>query len=225
MKKTITVSVLYFLLIFSIANIQGAEKGLYPIDRNGWLVANLLRGKSIEIKIKGSPKLVSSPYGEAVYFNGVSDALFLEEMPLKSLREFTVEMIFCPDTLAPFEQRILHIGEINDDRMLLEIRAVNNSWYLDGFVASSANKKTLINEQLTHPLGQWSHVAFVVSENRLTTFVNGKQELSEPFSFVPIESGRCSIGVRQNEQSWFKGMIYKIKITPKQITPDDFMAY
>ncbi len=222
--NTTTLTVLFLLHFSFIANSQNLEKDIQPGEKTEWLVASLLREISKDIQIGGNPQLVNSPYGEAVHFNGVSDALFLEEMPLKSLEEFTIEMIFYPDTNSPFEQRIVHIGEVSEDRMLLEIRAVDSNWYLDGFVASNINNKPLIDEQLTHQLGQWYHVAFVVGPESLTTFVNGKQELSEPFSFVPIESGRSSIGVRQNENSWFKGIIYKIQITPKQLKPDDFMT-
>lgn len=226
-RKEITIKliVLFLLFFYFSAKGQSSKKNIQPDRKTEWLVARLLNEKSDGVQIRGNPQQVSSPYGDAVHFNGVSDAVFLQEMPLKSWKEFTVEMIFCPDSLSPFEQRILHIGEVSDDRMLIEIRAVNNGWYLDGFVASKENNKALINEQLTHPLGHWYHVALVVSPERMTTFVNGKVELSEPFSFLPLESGRTSIGVRQNERSWFKGSIYKIRITPKQLQPGEFMNY
>jgi hypothetical protein len=223
MKKITNRSVSLCVLLLMLLSGRRISEGTIPPGQMEWVLANLLEEKSKGIQIKGNPRVINSPYGKAVYFNGVTDALFLEEMPLKALKEFTVEMIFCPDTLAPFEQRPLHIGEITGDRMLIEIRAVDSTWYLDGFVASTVNKKALIDDCVTHPLGKWYHVALVVGPERLTTFVNRKQELSEPFSFAPIESGRSSIGVRQNEKSWFKGMIYKVRITPKLLKPDDFM--
>jgi hypothetical protein len=226
MKKiTTNLTVLFLLTVSFIACSKNSEKGTLENRKTEWLLASFLTEKSKGIQINGNPQLVDSPYGQAVHFNGISDALFLEEMPFKSMEEFTVEMVFYPEINAPFEQRILHIGEVDEDRMLLEIRAVKNNWYFDGFVASKENKRALIDEQLTHPLGQWYHVALVVDRESMTTFVNGKQELSEPFSFALIESGRSSIGVRQNIRSWFKGKIYKIRITPKSLKPDDFMAY
>ncbi|MES2573569.1 MAG: LamG-like jellyroll fold domain-containing protein [Bacteroidota bacterium] len=190
-----------------------------------WILSNLFREKSDSIEINGTPQLVTSPYGEAVYFDGIDDAIFLKEMPLKSLQEFTVEMIFKPETNAPFEQRVLHIGESREDRMLLEIRAVNTNWYFDGYACSGTNKKALIDEKLIHPLGQWYHVAFVVTPKSLTTYVNGKKELYEDFTFLPIETGQTSFGVRLNKVSWFKGAIYKIRITPKQTDSKDFMKF
>ncbi len=87
-----------------------------------WLLAHLLQSKSSNVEVSGNPKIVNSPYGEAVSFNGIDDALFLNELPLKSVQEFTVEMIFKPELKGVFEQRILHIGESTKDRMLLEIK-------------------------------------------------------------------------------------------------------
>lgn len=190
-----------------------------------WLLANLLREKSSTIEIHGKPQIVNSLYGEAVSFDGIDDALFLKEMPLQSLQEFTVEMIFKPEINGSFEQRILHIGEIKKDRMLLEIRAVNSNWYFDGYSVSGSYKKALADEKLIHPLRQWYHVAFVVTPKSLTTYVNGKRELQEEFSFLPIETGQTSIGVRLNKISWFKGAIYKIRISPKQLEPNGFMNF
>lgn len=213
MKSTTTL--LLFWLITTFGFSQSTQ----------WYPAKILKSKKYS-ELSGSPMLVDSPYGKAAWFNGQNDGLWLDELPLKGLTEFTVEMLFCPDSLdAPFEQRMLHIGEDRGDRMLLELRAVDGNWYFDGYAASGTNKKALIDEQLTHPLGQWYHVAFVVTPSRLTTFVNGKPELIEQFPFLPIQSGASSIGTRIDKRSWFKGAIYKIRITPKAIKPSEFMTF
>lgn len=214
------------LLLISFTLTSNGQKTVLKKDvKTDWLLANLREEKSNNIEISGNPQIVSSPYGKAVFFNGIDDAIFVNQNPLQSLQEFTVEMIFKPEANGTFEQRILHIGQSKSDRMLLEIRAVEHNWYFDGFAASGIHKKALIEEKLIHPLEQWYHVAFVVTPKSLTTFVNGKQELYEDFSFLPIETGKTSIGVRMNKVSWFKGSIYKIRITPKQITPKDFMSF
>ncbi|HEY6142068.1 MAG TPA: LamG-like jellyroll fold domain-containing protein [Flavobacterium sp.] len=219
---TTTRLIAVFFIAFSFTAI-GQNVAIKKNTNTEWVLANLLREKPAGIQINGNPQVVTSPYGEAVSFDGIDDAIFLNEMPLQSLQEFTVEMIFKPENNAPFEQRILHIGEIMGDRMLLEIRAVGTNWYFDGFAGSGTNKKALINEKLIHPLGEWYHVAFVVTPKSLTTYVNGKQELQEEFSFLPIQTGQTSFGVRQNKVSWFKGIVYKIRITPKQTKTEDFM--
>lgn len=215
LPKTLTLVVITLLIFSCNTNSQNTE----------WVIAELVKNQSNHIEISGHPKVVSSPYGDAIYFDGIDDAYFLKDMPLKSFEEFTVEMIFNPETNSPFEQRILHFGEVSNDRMLLEIRAVGNNWYFDGFAASGENKLALIDENLIHPLNQWYHVAFVVTANSLTTYVNGKQELHESYTFKPIETGQSSVGVRLNKRSWFKGSIYKIKVTPKQLNPNNFMSF
>lgn len=190
-----------------------------------WYPAKILKSKKYA-ELGGSPKIVDSPYGKAVWFNGQDAGIWLDNLPVKNLSEFTVEMIFRPDSVqAPFEQRMLHIGESRGDRLLLELRAVDGNWYFDGFAASGSNKKALIDTTQTHPLGQWYHVAFVVKPNSLTTFVNGQQQLSEDFTFLPIQKGASSIGARIDKRSWFKGTIYKIQISPKAIKPSEFMTF
>jgi hypothetical protein len=222
-RTTLILSLILCVTFFGCT--QNKKKGASQHVQIEFLPAELIQQVTKKVDVKNNPQLVDSPYGKAVHFDGIDDAIFLSEMPLKSLKEFTVEMIFSPDPSSPFEQRILHIGEVSEDRLLLEIRAVENNWYFDGFVNSRDNGLALIDENLIHPLGQWYHVAFVVGPQGLKTFVNGTLELSEPFSFSPLESGRTSIGVRLNERSWFKGSIYKIRITPKQLKFEEFLTY
>lgn len=215
----ISIVILSSLILFSGCLKSGKKEG------NNWVIADFLSQKSDSITISGSPQLVDSPFGKAVAFNGIDDGVFLNKMPLKKATSFTIEMIFKPSKNdAPFEQRILHIGEVFDDRMLLEIRAKDNAWYFDGFVASENRKITLANEKIIHSLGQWYHVALVVKENNIITYVNGKQELKESFLFTPINTGKTSLGVRLNKRSWFKGSIYKVKITKKALQPDSFIS-
>ena len=225
MKKNKILASLIFLFISFFSNAQNSQENMIQHKSTQWLLASMLNEKSNDIEIIGNPQIVKSPYGDSVLFNGIDTGLFLNRMPLNSLKEFTVEMIFNPAINSPFEQRILHFGEISGDRMLLEIRAKDTNWYFDGFVASGENKLALIDEKLIHPLGQWYHVAFVVTANSLTTYVNGKQELQEAYSFKPIKQGKTSIGVRLNQVSWFKGSIYKIRITPKELKSEEFMPF
>lgn len=220
MKINQLFAVSLFLLFFVVSKAQNRET---LKSKTTWLLADLLKNKTTEIV--GKPEIVTSPYGEAVAFDGLDDALFLKELPLKGLKSFTVEMIFKPEVNAPFEQRVVHIGENTGDRMLLEIRAVENNWYFDGFVASKGIKLALAKEDLLHPSGQWYHVAFVVMPTSLTTFVNGKEELHKDYIFNPIEKGQTSIGVRMNKVTWFKGAIYKIQISPEALKPNSFSMF
>ena len=47
--------------------------------------------------VLGQPKVIASPVGKAVEFDGVDDALFVDNHPLSGARTFTWEAIFRPD--------------------------------------------------------------------------------------------------------------------------------
>jgi hypothetical protein len=51
-------------------------------------------------------------------------------------------------------------------------------------------------------------------------FVNGTEEASGELSFAPLGSGRVSLGVRQNQVSWFKGCIRELRISPIALAPE-----
>src|SRR5262249_5643411 len=47
--------------------------------------------------VLGHPKVIDSPAGKAVEFDGVQDALFIDNHPLAGAKTFTFEAIFRPD--------------------------------------------------------------------------------------------------------------------------------
>jgi hypothetical protein len=177
--------------------------------------------KSEDVVLSGNPKIISDSI-MSVSFNGTDDAIFIDTMPLKGLTQFTIEAVFFPEKDGRFEQRFLHFGEINKDRVLLEIRANEDSWYFDSFICAGGNKLALIDSTLTHPLNKWYHVAFVVDNGNLTSYVNGKKELSGKIEMTPLTTGKMSIGVRLNKVCWFKGKISSVKITSKALNPEAF---
>lgn len=187
-----------------------------------WEMADLIARDSL-LRIAGHPLILEGSHGKAVAFNGSTDGLFLSEMPLAHLESFTIEAILAPASRGNFEQRFFHTGEIRGDRALLELRSTGAHWYLDAFLQSGNQKMTLIDPQRLHPSDQWYHVAFVVDRGELSTYVDGKRELAGQITFVPFQSGKTSIGVRLNEQSWFKGVIAQIRITPKALKASDFL--
>jgi len=132
------------------------------------------------------------------------------------------------DSGGTFEQRFFHCGEIQGGRVLMETRSTKTDWYFDAFLNSGTpegDKLTLIDSLKIHPLDKWYHVAFVIDRGKLQTYINGEKELEGKISMTPLVGGKTSIGVRQNEVSWFKGAIYKIRITPKALSPVGFMKF
>ncbi len=192
-------------------------------SRTEWILSDFLENAQKGITVTGNPETVKYRNKKAVAFNGTDDAIFLEEMPLAGLEQFTVEMIYNPYSGGNFEQRFLHCGEANGDRLLLELRSTPGGWYFDAFIKIGENGVTLIEPALLHPHDQWYHVAYVIDKGRLETWINGKKELEGYMALTPVNSGQTSIGVRQNKVSWFKGAIYKIRITPQALGPEKFM--
>src|SRR5262245_4978670 len=48
------------------------------------------------VTLVGSPRLIDTPEGKAVEFDGKGDAIFLESNSLAGLKEFSAEVIFRP---------------------------------------------------------------------------------------------------------------------------------
>jgi hypothetical protein len=224
MKHIILVVIVFWSAFISVSarEIPVEKINSKPTE---WKICHLLVRKADEIKLLGSPAIVPAKYGKAVEFNGKDAAIFIDKMPLAGLEVFTVEMIFNPYSGGNFEQRIFHCGEITNSRVLLELRSVPKGWYFDAFVKAGTERHTLIDSTLIHPHNQWYHAAFTVNHGQLTTYINGKKELEGKINMSAFYTGKTSIGVRQTENSWFRGMIYKIKITPNVLQPRQFMRY
>jgi len=188
-----------------------------------WILAGLTEKMQPGMKTGGHPEIVNCRYGKAVAFNGSTDVIFLEDNPLSGLSSFTIEVLFMPASGGSFEQRFLHIGETQGDRVLLELRATETHWYFDAFIAVGDEKCTLIDPNRLHPLDKWHHVAYVIDNGKLETWVNGKKELEGSVVLGPVKGTKTSFGARQNEVSWFKGSIYRVKVTAEALTPDKFI--
>lgn len=211
-------SVFMFLVLFISERTLSQTK-----NQTEWILSNLILSKTEGIRIAGNPQIIDCKYGKALLFNGSTDGIFMDQMPLDGLKKFTVEVIFRPESGGNFEQRFFHCGEVKGDRVLLELRANPTDWYFDAFITSGDQKKTLIEPKLVHPLDQWYHLAFVIANGKQETYINGIKELESQIEIAPLHGGKTSIGVRLNEQSWFKGAISKIRISPRALSPQKFL--
>lgn len=175
--------------------------------------------------IFGSPKVIDTPQGKAIEFDGEDDAIFLDTDPLTGLKEFTVEMIFQPYADGLKEQRFFHIQEDgNENRLLFETRLTDDKkWFLDTFIKSGDGNFTLFAEKSQHPLGPWYHAAVVMDGQTMRHYVNGAEELSMPIKYQPHTTGKTSIGVRINKVCWYKGAIRQIRFTSGVLSPKDFL--
>jgi putative heme-binding domain-containing protein len=176
----------------------------------------------------GEPKLVDTPLGKAVEFDGVDDALLVDDHPLARAREFTLEAIFRPDG-GQKEQRWLHLNENpatgadNENRMLLEIRVVGDQWFLDSYHQSGAANKALMNRKALHPVGAWYHVATVYDGRELRNYVDGVQQGAFALDLAPHGPGRTAVGARINKISYFKGAVRLARFTRRALAPAQFL--
>jgi hypothetical protein len=81
----------------------------------------------------------------------------------------------------------------------------------------------LTDTAFNHGVGLLQHLALVYENGIVTNFVNGIKELTGKVNFNPIADGQISIGVKQTQKSWFKGVIKTTKFTPGLLKPYEFI--
>jgi hypothetical protein len=188
-----------------------------------WTFDRLDRIGGHDTTVRGSPRVIETPIGKAIEFDGVDDALFVAVHPLAGARTFTWEAVFRPDG-GNTEQRWFHLQEDgSENRMLFEIRVAGDRWFLDSFNQSASGAATLMNKSSLHPLGAWYHVAAVYDGKVFRNYVNRVQDGSAEVDLAPQGPGRTSIGVRINLVYYFKGAIHSARFTRHALSPADFL--
>ena len=180
--------------------------------------------------VLGHPRVVDSPGGKAVQFNGVDDALFVDVHPLAGAETFTWEIVFRPDAGGAPEQRFFHLqerdpktGADTNNRMLSEIRVVEGRWCLDSFAVTGDQSRALLNRERLHPLGVWHCVAMVYDGHELRNYVDGVLEGSGELHISAQGPGHSSIGVRINKVNYFKGAVALARMTRAALPPAEFL--
>lgn len=189
-----------------------------------WELDSLDKINGSSTSLYGSPKLINTPEGKSIEFDGLDDGILVPINPMKNLTEFTIEVLFKPYSDGNFEQRFLHFQQNEDNRILMELRYVNGFWYLDTFIKSGASSRTLIDANQLHRTDQWYHIALVYKNGSMKHYVNGVEELNGTVTYAPVTTGQTSIGVRQTLVNYFKGVIKTVKISGAALAPTDFIS-
>jgi hypothetical protein len=191
-----------------------------------WELDNLEEIGGHKVIVEGEPKVIDTPYGKALEFDGVDDGIFFDVHPLAGMTEFTVEVIFQPYADGQPEQRFFHMQEQETtERVMFETRLVeDNLWFIDTFMQSNDQNYTMFAIGNKHELGPWYHAAIVVDGKTFKHYVNGKMELGKEVEFTPQKPGRTSLGVRINKVYWYKGAIRKARFTPRAMSSDEFLT-
>lgn len=181
-------------------------------------------------KVLGHPQVIDTPYGKAVQFNGVDDALFVDVHPLAGAKTWTWEVIFRPDEGGAAAQRFFHLSVLDpatgtdaNDRMLFELRIVNGEWCLDSFAMTQGHSKVLLNCQKLHPLGQWYRITAVYNGQTLRNYVGDELQGEGDVQLSPQGPGHSSIGVRINLKDYFKGAVLEARFTRRPLAVSEFL--
>jgi hypothetical protein len=187
-----------------------------------WILDNLSSIGGRAVTVVGAPRVVETPVGPAIEFDGKGDGLFLDLNPIAGLERFTVEALIEPAADGPAEQRFLHLAEQgSDNRVMLETRILPGAtWCLDTYLRHDPDSLTLIDRARTHRADAWYAVALVYDGAKMKHFVDSVLDAEGSVRFAPIGQGRTSIGVRQNKVSWFKGRMALVRVTPEALTPE-----
>jgi concanavalin A-like lectin/glucanase superfamily protein len=213
---------LALLCLNPAANQPEARKAMTEVV---WAIDNLKRIGEKTVTLLGAPKIIETPRGRALEFDGKQDGLLVAAQPLAGFDTFTAEVIFRPDADGPREQRFLHLQENDsENRVLIETRLREDGlWFLDTYIRSGRTDETLFAEKFTHPVGKWYQAALVFDGSEMRHYVNGVKELSSRIAFSSLRDGRTSIGVRINQVHWFKGAIRTIRFTSRPLQPGEFL--
>jgi hypothetical protein len=189
-----------------------------------WLFDNLTRIGGHAATVFGHPEVIATPRGKAIRFNGVDDAVFLDAHPLAGAETYTWELIFRPDPGGAPAQRFFHMQETgSDDRMMFELRVIGDQWCLDSFVNSGTNSRALLDNTKLHSLGEWYSIATVYDGHELRNYVDGVLQGSGELHATPQKPGQTSIGTRFNKRDYFKGAVREARMTPRALTPAEFL--
>ena len=223
-RRAVLAATLAFAPLAACASLPAAA----PADQIVWTFDRLSDIGGETTQVEGAPRIIASPFGPAVQFDGVDDALFIERHPLAGASTFTFEAVFRPDGGA-FEQRWFHLQSDEapggpGTRIMFEIRVVQGGWYLDAFVKGEGYNKPLIDETKLHPIGQWAHVAQTFDGTTYRSFVNGVVQSEAEIAFKPQGPGRSSVGTRINRVNHFNGAVREARFTPRALTPDQFTS-
>ncbi len=228
-----------FSLVISLNFFISVCYGAGPdrADFEVWELNSLKKIGGHPVQVFGHPEVVKTDIGKAVRFDGIDDRLLVENNPVGNAKEFTIEVIFKPDSAynVSKQPRFIQFQDPTDTlsgwdsakRIMMELRLTpKNEWYLDGFMLTDASERTLVNRNLTHPTRQWNHAALTYKDGTFKTYVNGIEETSGSVTYtkdIITPAAKVSIGGRMNRLYYYCGLIKELKITRKALMPPQFI--
>ena len=219
-------------LLLAVAALAFTLHAWQKADSETWTFARLDQIGGHPTTIFGHPRVIDTPRGKAVQFNGIDDALFLDVHPLAGAETFTWEVVFRPDSDGAPEQRFFHLqetdpktGKDTNTRLLFETRLIGSRWCLDSFALSSGASKALLDRTLLHSTGAWHHAAAVYDGREFRNYVDGDLEGAAIVHLTAQGAGHTSIGTRINKRDYFKGAVRVARMTRRALEPAEFLQW
>jgi hypothetical protein len=214
--------VLFFVLAIStIFSFAGNDAVVWNMD-------NLTSIGGYTVTTYGNPKVIYTPNGNAIEFDGINSRIQVAGYPLGTATNFTIEVIFNPyNSETSVMPRILHVEETAmsaNKRITVECRFDGNgNWYGDTFLKDPTSNLTLSNASKIHMTDQWTHIALTYDGTTMKQYVNGVEELSGSVAFGGVLSiAQVSLGGRMNNVNYLKGAIRKVIFTPTALAAAQF---
>jgi hypothetical protein len=201
----------------SVGGIAGSASG--PGD--AWILDSLETIGGLTPEVWGAPTLSETPQGRALCFDG-DDGVVLSQNPLQGFAAFTVQVLFRPESvleseMALAEPRFIHIETAAADRLTVEARVDASGFYLDTFISSAGQSKTLSEASQRHAVGAWHWAALSYANGTMRHYVDGIQDASAELNASPLGPGTTSVGVRQNHLYWFKGCVRELRFAAEAL--------
>jgi hypothetical protein len=202
-----------------------------------WKFDNLKRIGGFKTVVEGDPKVIKSPVGKAIQFDGKDDSVFIDGRPLVGAQTFTLEAVVRPEG-GPFQQRFMHVAETDpktgqdslpngtndpNPRFMFEVRVKDGQWALDAFVNSKAGNKPLLFMDRLHPLGRWYVVTQTYDGRTYRAYVDGVLQGEGEVAFTPHGPGHVRVGARMNHLDYFTGSVAEARFTDRALQPSEFL--
>jgi len=187
-------------------------------EKEVWNVADILAHLDTTTQIYGVPKAVVLDGYSCGFFNGSADAITVAKNPFLGATSFTIQVLIKPDSTGKPAQRFIHLEDKARRRLMVELRITDQGqWAMDTFLNSDKGSHPLLDMAYVHSCDQWHWACLVYNGHTMTSYVDGKKELSYDLPFSPMIMGSISIGSRLNHIYWFKGAIADIQFDRKAL--------
>jgi hypothetical protein len=196
------------LCLAGCGGTQSAPAGANRVLAVSWPIDNTQNIGGYQLESLGNP--APAP-GLGLCFDGGKDGLIFPVNPLDAQDAFTIQVLLKPDRAGAGKQQFLHLQDAADNRVLMEIRLADESWYLHSFVQSGDQKQELSDDELQHSADQWHWVALTYADGEVRHYVAAREQGRANPTLPPMRRGEMSLGTRLTRENWFKGCIRELR--------------